>query len=109
VVGDIVRSARQLAARLEPVGHLALPGGGQIVVDGSFAYIGNMEAPHGTSVVEVADPRNPRIVAAIDVPSGLHSHKVRVANAIMLVNRERHGSGPSPGDFVGLRGASDRY
>lgn len=78
-------------------------GGGQIVVDGSFAYLGHMEAPHGTSVVDVTDPLKPKTVAAIDIPPGLHSHKVRVANGIMLVNRERHGGGPSPGDFVGLR------
>ena len=78
-------------------------GGGQVVVEGGFAYVGHMEAPHGTSVVDVADPRNPRIVAAIEVPPGLHSHKVRVADGIMLVNRERHGAGPPPGDFVGLR------
>ncbi len=78
-------------------------GGGQVVVDGDFAYIGHMEAPHGTSVIDVADPRNPRIIAEIDIPPGLHSHKVRVANGIMLVNRERHGGGPAPADFVGLR------
>src|SRR5215471_1955482 len=65
-------------------------GGGQVAVDGQFAFIGHMEAPHGTSVVDVADPRNPRIVAEIDIPPGLHSHKVRVANGIMVVNREHH-------------------
>jgi hypothetical protein len=78
-------------------------GGGQVVVNGNFAYIGHMEAPHGTSVVDVADPRNPKVVAEIEIPPGLHSHKVRVAGDIMLVNRERHGGGLPPGDFVGLR------
>ena len=48
-----------------------------------------MDAPHGTSVVDVSDPAKPRIVASIDIPAGLHSHKARVANDIMLVNRER--------------------
>ena len=37
----------------------------------------------------MSDPSNPRITASIDIPPGLHSHKVRVANDLMLVNRER--------------------
>jgi hypothetical protein len=78
-------------------------GGGQVVVDGRYAFVGHMAAPHGTSVVDVGDPRRPRTIAEIDIPVGLHSHKVRVANGIMLTNRERHGGTvPSP-DFVGLR------
>jgi hypothetical protein len=88
---------------IREVAWLDCAGGGQVVVDGSFAYIGHMAAPHGTSVVDVSDPRRPQIVAEIDIPPGLHSHKVRVADGVMLVNRERHGGGPAPGDFVGLR------
>ena len=91
------------ASGVREVAWLDCAGGGQVVVDGSFAYIGHMDAPHGTSVVDVADPQHPRIVAAIDIPPGLHSHKVRVANGVMLVNREHHGAGPPRGDFVGLR------
>src|SRR6185437_3868533 len=67
------------------------PGGGQIVVDGDFAYIGHMEAPFGTSTLDVRDPAKPRKVAEIAIPPGFHSHKVRVANELMLVNRELHG------------------
>lgn len=63
-------------------------GGGQVVVDGNHAYIGHMSAPGGTSIVDVSDPRHPRQVAAIAMPRGLHSHKVRVANGIMVVNHE---------------------
>lgn len=89
---------------IRPVAWLDCPGGGQVVVDGRFAFIGHMAAPHGTSVVDIADPRHPRVMAEIDIPAGLHSHKVRVANGIMVANRERHGSAGVPeGDFVGLR------
>lgn len=88
---------------IRDVAWLDCAGGGQIVVDGDFAYIGHMDPPHGTSVVDVADPRNPRIVAEIDIPAGLHSHKVRVVNGVMIVNRERHGGEPPVGDYVGLR------
>ncbi len=87
--GDIVGSARQFAATLEPVGHLALPGGGQIVVDGPYAYVGHMAPPYGTSILDVADPANPRVLAQLNIPGNIHSHKVRVAGDVMLVNHER--------------------
>ena len=88
---------------LRQVAWLDCAGGGQVVVDGRFAFIGHMAAPHGTSVVDIEDPAHPRIVAEIDIPPGLHSHKVRVANGVMIANRERHGGDPPAGDFVGLR------
>ena len=88
---------------LRQVAWLDCAGGGQVVLEGDFAYIGHMDAPYGTSVVDVSDPANPRIVASIDIPTGLHSHKVRVANDIMLVNRERTRGEIAPSEFVGLR------
>ena len=69
----------------------------------NHAYIGHMDPPHGTSVVDVSDPASPRIVASIDIPPGLHSHKVRVSNGLMLVNRERSRGEKPADDFVGLR------
>ena len=74
---------------IRQVAWLDCAGGGQVVLDGDRAYIGHMDAPHGTSVVDVSDPKHPRITASVDIPPGLHSHKVRVANDLMLVNRER--------------------
>ena len=88
---------------IREVAWLDCAGGGQVVVEGNFAFIGHMDAPHGTSVIDVADPAHPRIVASFDLPSGLHSHKVRVANGLMLANRERARGEMPAGDFVGLR------
>ena len=73
---------------IRKVGKLECAGGGQVVVDGQFAFIGHMEAGVGTSIVDVGDPRNPRVVAHVPVASGFHSHKVRASNGLMLVNRE---------------------
>lgn len=70
------------------VGFLQCAGGGQIVVDGHHAFIGHMQAPSGTSIVDIADPARPKVVAKIEVPKGMHSHKVRSTDGIMLVNRE---------------------
>ena len=88
---------------LREVAWLDCAGGGQVVLDGDYAYIGHMDAPHGTSVVDVSDPAKPRIVASIDIPAGLHSHKVRVADGIMLTNRERTRGDMPATEFVGLR------
>jgi len=63
-------------------------GGGQVVVQKNVAYVGNMRNPAGTLVIDVSDPRHPRQIGEINMPSGTHSHKVRVAGDIMLTNRE---------------------
>jgi hypothetical protein len=70
-------------------------GGGQIVVDKGIAYIGHMAAPHGTTIVDVRDPKNPTRLAELQMLAGTHSHKVRVANGIMVVNHEAAGEPPN--------------
>lgn len=81
------------AENTELLAHIDCPGGGQVWVDGTTLYIGHMRHPSGTTIVDVADPRKPRILAKIDIPPGWHSHKVRVADGIMLINHERLGQG----------------
>ena len=76
------------ARGLKPVAWLDCPGGGQVSVDGTIAYVAHMKAPHGTSIVDVGDPARPRVLATLEVPPHTHSHKVRAANGLMLVNRE---------------------
>lgn len=86
------------------IGYLDLPGGGQVVVDGTFAYVGHMRPPHGTSIVDVGDPAHPRLVSQVGVPDEIHSHKVRVINEFMLVNNERFPpTNASRSPVVGLR------
>lgn len=70
------------------VGYLDCAGGGQVMVEGNYAYIGHITGPEGTSIVDVSDPGHPRIVAELGIDKGLHSHKARAANGIMLINRE---------------------
>jgi hypothetical protein len=78
-----------LAKNLRRVGRLDLPGGGQVVVEGTQAYVGHMAPPHGTSIVDVSDPARPRLAATIDLPNhNSHTHKVRVVGDIMITNVE---------------------
>ncbi len=66
------------------------PGGGSVVVENGYAYVGHMDPPHGTSIIDVRDPKNPKVVAHLEIPEGLHSHKVRVSGDLMLINYERY-------------------
>ena len=60
-----------------------------------------MKPPNGTTIIDVRDPANPRKLAEIKVPEGTLSHKVRVDNGIMLVNREIFPIGRIDPDFKG--------
>src|SRR6202521_6318356 len=88
-------------AGLREVGYFDCAGGGQVVVVDGIAYIGHMRSPHGTSIVDVRDPKNCKELATIGMPPGTHSHKVRVASGLMVVDHEIHGAGtnPVPADF----------
>ncbi|MDH7797529.1 MULTISPECIES: hypothetical protein [unclassified Beijerinckia] len=89
------------------VGRLDCSGGGQIVVDGDYGYIGHMSAPSGTSIVDLSDPSKPKTIAHLTIPWGLHSHKVQAANGLMLVNHEI--VSPDIAAKEGLRGGLGIY
>ncbi len=90
---------------LKEIGYIDVKGGGQVVFDRDTAYVGHITGPEATSVVDVKDPKNPKLVQTIDLPwkEGAHSHKVRVKNNIMVTNVESVGYGGAkvPADFVG--------
>jgi hypothetical protein len=75
-------------ALLKHLAKLDIPGGGQVVAQDGWAFIGHMGPPDGTSIVDVSDPRRPRIASRIEIPSFMHSHKVRVNGDVMMVNQE---------------------
>ncbi|MBF6569855.1 MAG: hypothetical protein IVW54_13375 [Candidatus Binataceae bacterium] len=67
-----------------------------------------MTPPYGTTIVDIADPRHPRILSQIQIPPGWHSHKVRAANGIMIVNHERIGKeNPEFGGGLGIYDVRD--
>lgn len=76
------------------VGHHELGGLGDCmhvnVVNG-YAYVGHQgHTRNGTSILDVSDPENPRLVSQILRPPGTHAHKVQVVGDILLVNHERN-------------------
>jgi hypothetical protein len=85
-----------LASNVRRLGHLDLPGAGQVTIAGSYAFVGHIPNKQnlGTSIVDISDPAKPRLVAVVtlDDPTS-HSHKVRVVGDLMVVNHERN---PTP-------------
>src|SRR3990167_2860080 len=91
------------ASGLRQVAYVDCPGGGQVVVAGRVAYVAHMRAPDGTTLIDVSDPAAPRRLATLEVPPGTHSHKVRAANGLILVNLEgQPADQPPPGVAGGL-------
>ncbi|MES2536388.1 MAG: hypothetical protein V4632_11010 [Pseudomonadota bacterium] len=85
--------------------HIDCQGGGQVWFDKNILYVSHMRPPDGTSIYDVADPSNPRLLAKLDVPMGWHSHKVRAQDGIMIVNYEKFRDGAP--DFGGGLGIYD--
>ncbi|HEY5896823.1 MAG TPA: hypothetical protein VIV54_04610 [Burkholderiales bacterium] len=79
-----------MSPKLRRIAHLDLPGGGQVRVHGTTAYVGHMDPPHGTTILDVSDPAKPSVLSTLSLPDGYsHSHKVRVAGDVMIVNVEQ--------------------
>ncbi|HEY9539980.1 MAG TPA: hypothetical protein VIS03_20465 [Kiloniellaceae bacterium] len=84
-------AANRLARNIRRIAHLDLPGGGQVVVQDGYAYVGHMKPPYGTTILDVKDPKNPRIVSEIRLDEdSSHTHKVRVAGDLMVTNVEQN-------------------
>ncbi len=60
-MNKIERQTSPLARNVRRLGHLDLPGAGQVCLSGSHAYVGHIpNAEHrGTSIVDVSDPKQP--------------------------------------------------
>ncbi len=92
-MNKVDRQAPPLARNVRRLGHLDLAGAGQVTLNGGYAYVGHIpNADHlGTTIIDVSNPRDPRVVATITLADhASHSHKVRVAGDIMVVNHERN-------------------
>jgi hypothetical protein len=83
----------QLERNVSRLAHLDLPGAGQVTVAGKYAYVGHITNKQrlGTSILDVSDPRKPRVVSQIHLDDAdSHSHKARVAGDLMIVNVEQN-------------------
>jgi hypothetical protein len=80
------------ARRVKRIAHLDIPGGGQVNVKNGLCYLGHLSPPYGTSIVDVRDPKHPRVLSQIMLSGRRsHSHKARLAgDDLLIVNSEMH-------------------
>src|SRR5512146_3478184 len=85
------------ARGLRLVGHSDLDGFGdgmQVVRRGDALYVGHFGlSGMGTTVLDVSDRTRPRVVRQWPAPPGSHTHKVQVADGLLLVNEEQFRGG----------------
>jgi hypothetical protein len=64
--------------------------GMQVVRHGDVLYVGHTgTSGAGTSILDVSDPRSPRLVTQWSAPPNSHTHKVQVADGLLLTNHEK--------------------
>jgi hypothetical protein len=85
------------ARGLRGIGHHALDGFGdgmQVQKHGDALYVGHFGVSGaGTSILDASDPTDLRLVSQWKSPHGSHTHKVQVADGLLLVNHERFRGG----------------
>lgn len=85
-------TAEARAVRL--VGHSDLNGWGdafQVTVRDGIAYVAaSGDSGHeGTTILDVRDPSQPRVIAQMPAPEGTHSHKTQLLDQYLIVNHEQ--------------------
>jgi len=82
---------------LRAVAHSDLSGHGdgmQIARHEDALYVGHLgTSGMGTSILDVSEPRSPRVVHQMRAPAGSHTHKVQVGDGLLLVNEEQFRGG----------------
>jgi hypothetical protein len=79
------------------LGHSTLGGYGdgmQVLREGDALYVGHFgPSGMGTSILDVSDVTDPSLVRQWPAPHGSHTHKVQVADGLLLVNHEQFRGG----------------
>ncbi len=85
------------AEGLRVIGRSDLGGYGdgmQVMRSGDALYVGHFgPSGMGTSILDVSDASTPRLVRQMAAPEGTHTHKVQVADGLLLVNHEQFRGG----------------
>ena len=88
-------AAPRASGNIRHLSRVELPGGGQIAVQGQYAYVGHQNGPEGTTILDISDPRKPKIVSRLMTANFVtHTHKVRVVGDLMFTNSEHQPGTP---------------
>ena len=89
---------REESLNMRLLGHSDMNGQGetmQVVGHGNHIYVGHFKPPVGVSVVDVSDPRRPRVVKQIPALPGTRSLKLQAAQGMLVVASEQFGTTPA--------------
>jgi len=88
-----VNSVTASATGLDLVAHHDLGGAGdgmQVIRQADAVYVGHAgTSGTGTSILDATDPLRPELVTQWPAPPRSHTHKVQVADGLLLVNHEK--------------------
>jgi len=88
---EIQANSESLNMRI--IGHHDLNGHGdgmQLLKQGRYVYLAHLgTSPMALSIVDVADPSDPRVVMQMPHAPNTHAHKVQIAGDILIQNQER--------------------
>ena len=90
-------TAAEEGLNLRLLGHSDMNGHGatmQLIARDDYLYVGHFRGEVEISVVDVSDPRNPRVVKQIPAPPGIRCLKLQVADDLLIVSREQFGTEP---------------
>lgn len=79
------------AWNLRLIGHSDLNGYGdgmQLLLKDHYLFVGHL-GKMGTTVLDVSDPTAPQVVQQLKNPPNTHTHKVQIADDILIVNFEK--------------------
>jgi hypothetical protein len=82
---------------LRLIGHSDLNGHGdamQLMLKDQYLFVGHVLGKMGTTVLDVSNPKEPKVVRQLEIPPYTHSHKVQIAGDILIVNYEKYPMGP---------------
>lgn len=85
------------------IGHSDLDGHGdgmQLMCKGHYLFVGHINGEIGTSILDISNPAEPKVVNQLENPANTHSHKVQIVDDLLIVNYEKYpysGTGGDPG------------
>jgi len=58
-------TAPRASSNIRHLCRMEIAGGGQIVIDGNYAYVGHQHRPQGTTILDISYPRKPKILSTL--------------------------------------------
>ena len=95
------------------IGHSTLNGHGdgmQVMRTGDALFVAHFgPSGMGTSILDASDPSNLRLVRQIPAPAGAHTHKVQIADGLLLTNHEAFRGGEPERTGLAVYDLSDPF